>query len=93
VEVEAVVLLGLEDMVCSATVNGCMCVVRRLAASMGQRRKTVQASTMMCWLWYVCVLLYGGLVSFNMRHLLLILIYAGTLLMFQAFKLFFKKGY
>jgi hypothetical protein len=47
VEVEALVLLGLEDMVCLATANGCMCVVQRLAASMGQRRKTTQASTMM----------------------------------------------
>jgi hypothetical protein len=47
VEVEAIVLLGLGDMVCLATANGCMCVVKRLAASMGQRRKTAQASTMM----------------------------------------------
>jgi hypothetical protein len=59
VEVEAVVLLGLEDMVCSVTANGCMCVVWRLAASMGQHRKMAQASMMMHWVWHVGVLLYG----------------------------------
>jgi hypothetical protein len=59
VEVEVVMLLGLDVMVCSTMASDCVCVVRWLASSMGQRRKTMQASTMMCWIWYVGVSLYG----------------------------------
>jgi hypothetical protein len=39
--------LGSEGLICLATVSGCMCVIWRLVASVGQRRKTAQTTTMM----------------------------------------------
>jgi hypothetical protein len=84
VEVEAVVLLGLEDLVCSATASGSVCVVRRLAVSMGQRRASVNDDVLA--LAYRCIVVRFGLIYLNMRRLLLILIYAGTLLMFLGFQ-------
>ena len=54
-EVEAVVFCASEALGCLATASGCVCVVRHLAASMRQRRKTAQAAMTTRWLWHVGV--------------------------------------
>jgi hypothetical protein len=54
--------LGLEGLVCLATASGCMCVVWRLVASIGQRRKAAQATIMTHW-FLASVLLSCALVN------------------------------